>query len=129
MKIIERQQSQIIFNYFDSHKYCGLIAAKEYIVNGNIKDENSTNTNSEKIIEITERYKIAPPSHQFVAGTMFWVRARPFEDFFTKNDPLEIRKSLEDGNVLDNFSGTFTHSWERLFSWIVTSGGYKIHGI
>ena len=40
-----------------------------------------------------------------------------------------LRKQLENGNVIDNFSGTVTHSWERLLSWIVTSNKMFITGI
>jgi lipopolysaccharide biosynthesis protein len=74
-------------------------------------------------------YQIKPSSFAFVAGTMFWARAKPMKDFFCSYDPLEIRKDLEDGNVLDNFSGTITHSWERVLSWIITSKGFLIKGI
>jgi len=65
----------------------------------------------------------------FVAGTIFCCKWKPVQQFFTNNPPLKIRALLEKGNVQDTDNGTFTHSWERLFSWIITSQGYTIKGL
>lgn len=65
----------------------------------------------------------------FVAGTIFCCKWKPVQQFFTNNPPLKIRALLEKGNVQDTDNGTLTHSWERLFSWIITSQGYTIKGL
>ncbi len=81
------------------------------------------------IRSLKDKYHLQPPDLQFVAGTMFWVRASQFKDFFTQNPPLHIRSELEQGNVTDIDGATIAHSWERLLCWIVTTKGYQIRGI
>ena|GEM_PF-844604 len=65
----------------------------------------------------------------FSGGTMFWVKSSIYEEFFSENPPLEIRAKLEEGLFTDRYTGTYTHAMERIFSWIVSSKGYKIRGI
>jgi hypothetical protein len=60
---------------------------------------------------------------------MFWARAAPLLQFFKKHPPLDIRKNLELGNVMDDKNGTLTHSWERMLSWVVSEQGFKLKGI
>ncbi len=67
--------------------------------------------------------------HRFVAGTMFWARAKPLLEFFRQHAPLDIRKGLEAGNVIDEKHGTNTHAWERMLSWIILEKGYQIKGM
>jgi lipopolysaccharide biosynthesis protein len=67
--------------------------------------------------------------YRYVAGTMFWVRSSPLLDFFRKYHPLDIRKSLERGNIMDETSGTSTHAWERMLSWLIFAQGYTIKGL
>jgi hypothetical protein len=114
---------------FSENNQCGLIATEEYIITEAFEDGSFSGINGSLLTAILARYSIQPTNYLFVAGTMFWAKAKPVNDFFNKHNPLEIRQQLEDGNVLDNFSGTVTHSWERLLSWIVTSQHYSINGI
>ena len=128
MKIISAENITRVLQYFDDQA-CGIVATNEYKISEHFENGSFTGTNSSLISIMLKEYKITPPDFSFVAGTMFWLRAKPFVDFFMQHNPLQIRGVLEAGNVLDNFSGTLTHSWERAFSWIVTSKGYFIKGI
>ncbi|MBA3706225.1 MAG: hypothetical protein H0W84_10105, partial [Bacteroidetes bacterium] len=68
-------------------------------------------------------------NYDFVGGTMFWIRAEIMNSFFRKNNALDIRATLEKGNVLDHEHGTYSHSWERMLSWIAIDQDYYIKGI
>jgi hypothetical protein len=59
---------------------------------------------------------------------MFWVRALPLINFFKEHAPLDIRRTLEPGNVMDETHGTYTHAWERMLSWLITEQGYHLKG-
>ena len=129
LKIISPESIQKIFIIFQANKDCGLIATNEYIINEPFEGGRFSDINGNILTELVMNYGIKPASFEFVAGTMFWAKAKPVKYFFNQHNPLEIRKNLEDGNILDNFSGTITHSWERVLSWIITSQGYSIKGI
>lgn len=129
LKIISPENISFIIKKFEKNEHYGIIGTREYIIFEELKNNKLTSINGFIISNLLSMYNLNPVSYQFVAGTMFWAKAKPLIDFFRQYNPLEIRKSLEDGNVIDNFSGTNTHSWERLLSWIVISSGYKITGI
>jgi len=129
LKIISPESIQKIFKIFEESSACGLIATNEYIINEPLEGSNFSGINGNILTNLLINYGIKPASFEFVAGTMFWAKAKPVKYFFKQHNPLEIRKNLEDGNILDNFSGTITHSWERVLSWIITDQGYSIKGI
>jgi lipopolysaccharide biosynthesis protein len=129
LKIIDRDNLNKIMQIFETDNLCGIVATKKYIIDEPVEDGRFTGNNGNILSSLLINYQIKPPSFAFVGGTMFWARARPIREFFGSYSPLEIRKELEDGNVLDNFSGTITHSWERMLSWIITSKGFSIKGI
>ncbi len=129
LKIIAPESIQKIFKIFQANNDCGLIATDEYIINEPFEGGRFSGINGKILTELAMKYAIKPTSFSFVAGTMFWAKVKPVKDFFVQHNPLEIRKDLEEGNILDNFSGTITHSWERVLSWIITSQGYSIKGI
>lgn len=85
---------------------------------------------NEKLIpmlnELSETYKLAGNSFSFVMGTTFWIRASVIRNFFSVHTPLQIRSTLEKGNILDTSTPTITHTWERLFAKIVVSNGMSI---
>ncbi len=129
LKIISAKSIQKSMDIFcESNRY-GVVATNEYIINEPFEEGHFSGINGGILKKLVQTYETTPATYSFIAGTMFWARAKPLRDFFKRYDPLEIRKELEDGNVLDNFSGTITHSWERMLSWIVTSQGYLIKGI
>jgi len=129
LKIISLESITKVLKIFQEKKETGIIATNEYIINERFENGHFSSINGHLLTEVLTNYKIKPSSYLFVAGTMFWAKSQPVEAFFNQYSPLDIRKKLEDGNVLDNFSGTVTHSWERALSWIITSQGYSIVGI
>ncbi len=127
-KIATKDYTSKAIELFNKDDSIGIVAIKDSIKNGydNI-DKKYTNKEVVEILKVD--YGIIIEHPQYVAGTMFWVRASIYQDFFSKNHPLDIRKKLEKGNVMDHEKLTTTHLWERIMSWIVTSSGYKIVGI
>jgi len=115
---------------FLGHPEVGIITST-----GNIENEFSSNLRSFKsnnkmlLPQLQKRFNIFPASFQYAAGTMFWFRMQPVNTFFNANPPLQIRTSLEIGNITDEDMGSNTHCWERLLSWIITAQGYKIKTI
>ena len=129
MRIAEKKYLEKALDVFNSSPSAGIVASANAIRNEwDNEQQRNAYTNSELIRNLKEQYGIYPSHLQFVAGTMFWVRASIFENFFKKHPPLAIRATLEDGNVMDDMPTT-THAWERLLCWIVTSQGYQIKGI
>ncbi|MEO5683252.1 MAG: rhamnan synthesis F family protein [Chitinophagaceae bacterium] len=129
LKIITPGAIESSLQSFQQDKSCGLIATKEYIIQEPFEHSAFTGMNGVLLTGLLQSYNINPVSYAFVAGTMFWARAAPLLLFFKQFNPLEVRKHLENDNVIDNFAGTVTHSWERLLSWIITSEKLYIKGI
>lgn len=129
LKIVSSENIRKSMKIFQESSSCGLIATTEYIIKEPFEEDRFSGINGQILTNLVMEYGIRPKEFSFVAGTMFWAKVKPMKDFFNSHSPLDIRKQLEDGNILDNFSGTITHSWERALSWIVTSQGYYIKGI
>lgn len=118
-----------VYSLFEHNSKIGIIASANNIRNEADNDQQrNAYTDSSFINALKHRYRIHPPGLQYVTGTMFWVRAELFEEFFTQYNPLIIRSELEDGNVTDE-SPTNAHAWERLLCWMVTAKGFQIKGI
>jgi len=112
---------------FDQYPDTGIVAAYGSVAND--YEENLSllkNNNDEKLGTLKAAYGMNLPDHRYIAGTMFWAKAAPFLQFFKMHPPFEIRKTLEEGNIMDESQGSNTHAWERMLSWIITSQGYKI---
>jgi lipopolysaccharide biosynthesis protein len=129
LKIILPANLETVLQFLQQNNHYGIIATKEYIITEPFVDHQFTGMNGSLLARLLPLYDINPGSFDFVGGTMFWARAAPMLHFFKRFNPLEIRKQLENGNVIDNFSGTITHSWERLLSWIITTEKLIIKGI
>lgn len=129
LKIIEPKTAERILARFSNAPSCGISATGAYVLKEPTTQGRYTGKNGAQLETLTGRHHLRPPNPRFVAGTMFWARARPLLDFFRTHDPLAIRATLESGNVIDNFSGTTTHAWERLLSWIITSKGLSIYPV
>lgn len=129
-RIAEKEHQQTIIDLFNTNSQTGIVASKNAIRN-EVDNEQKSNAyiDSSLIRSLKDKYQVQPPDLQFVAGTMFWVRASLFKAFFTQYAPLQIRSELEQGNVTDIDGPTIAHSWERLLCWIVTTKGYQIRGI
>jgi lipopolysaccharide biosynthesis protein len=119
-----------IIEIFEKTPNVGIICSSECISNeyDEEKDEFKT-TNNLILKDYIKRFNFKLDDYSFVAGNMFWVRSSIYEEFFALHNPMELRSELEKGNVMDNETGTKTHSLERIFSWIATNQGYKIYGI
>ena len=130
LRIAEKDYGKKAIEIFERHAQVGIVASANAIRNEWDNEQQSNYYTDSPFIEaLKNKYLIHPPSLQFVAGTMFWVRAALLENFFTKHSPLAIRATLEESNVMDNSLPTTTHAWERLLCWIVTAQGYQIKGI
>ena len=129
-KIIDEKYWPIIVAAFEQKKDLGIIGSKTFIHNEwNGKTKQFESTNHTILLSLVNEYGFSLQDYSFVAGTMFWVRSAIYEKFFLQHMPLSIRATLEEGDVLDLDSGSFTHAWERMLSWIVTEQGYKLYGI
>lgn len=108
----------------------GIIANKSSIIDPKKSGENYAYAkNRELLFSEATQYEIMVKNKSFVAGVTFIARLQPYLEFFKAHSPLLIRAKLEEGNVLDIEKGTYTHSWERLLSWILTSKGYGIASV
>jgi lipopolysaccharide biosynthesis protein len=129
-RIIDPVFIQEAVTTFQNNKNIGIVAAAESILNEwDHSDQSYKSNNKRQLLNLQDQYKIYTKDHLYIAGTMFWARAVTLENFFAKNNPLDIRSSLEKGNVMDENSGSNTHAWERLLSWLITSQGYGIKGL
>ena len=113
------------------NKKTGICCSTKYIkTEYDKKSKKFLSTNNDLLQSLINKYELhAAYPYFFVAGTIFCCKWEPLRKFFMNNSPLKIRALLESGNVQDSSNGTFTHSWERLFSWIITSQGYLIKGV
>ena len=129
-RIIEPANINRIIELFEKNKNIGIIAAEEFIVNEYDKKNDCFTCSSNSILkELIISYSLNLNNYDFVGGGMFWIRAEIVHSFFKKYSPLDIRETLETGNVLDHEYGTKTHAWERVLSWIAIDQGYYIKGI
>jgi lipopolysaccharide biosynthesis protein len=130
LKIAEKGFAENALKLFKNKPGTGIVTA-----NGNTGNEfdyaaNDFKSNNKILLpELQKMFDINPTDYGYVNGTMFWFRMEPLTNFFQKNPPLQIRAMLEKGNVSDEYQGTYTHSWERLLCWIITSQNYTIKTI
>jgi Rhamnan synthesis protein F len=124
---------------FEDDPRLGIACAAGNVRNEYLGDGEFNTHNSALLQQLIEQYAIPDQDLRFVAGTMFWIRTALLREFFStgragatggssagRNTTLEVRATLETGNVLDHEKGTLTHCWERLFSWIALRGNYNI---
>lgn len=129
-KIVEPLYIEEVLTLFAKSKDVGIVSSKEFIVNEYNKKTDAFNCTSNQILkQLIKDYSLQLKTYDYVGGTMFWIRAEIFNSFFKKHSALQIRSTLENGNVLDHHAGTVTHSWERMLSWIASHNGYDIKGI
>jgi lipopolysaccharide biosynthesis protein len=129
-RIVEPSFVQKALAHFAQDRETGIVAAKDTILNEYDYSTGSfASNNRDKLEALQKEYSIDTTDHRYVAGTMFWARAAPVVDFFRRYPPLDLRETLESGNVLDDKTGTNTHSWERMLSWLIFAQGYRIKGL
>jgi lipopolysaccharide biosynthesis protein len=131
-----------LFSIFETHRFgqaldllqkhtdAGILGSKAFLKNEFIRHENKFDTTNNALLwQLIHEYGLKCDTYDFIAGTVFIGRSRILESFFTVHSPLDAREKLEKGNVLDLENGTYTHCWERLFSFIAENQGYKVIGI
>jgi lipopolysaccharide biosynthesis protein len=129
-KVIEPEKIQIVLSEFETNKKTGIVGTKDFVTNEFNPDKNEFDcTSNDILLQKLKEYELQLKDFNFIAGTIFWIRSSVLESFFTEHKPLAIRKDFESGNTLDFTKGTLIHAWERLFTMISTSKGYKIKGI
>jgi lipopolysaccharide biosynthesis protein len=129
-KIIEPQTIQKIIGAFHNNSQVGVIGTKDFILNEFDKKSGIFKTPNNLILQqLMKRYSLSLSDYRFIGGTMFWARLCILKKFFEINPPLMCRTDLEEGNVLDEGEGTYTHAWERIFCWISTAQGYQLKGV
>jgi lipopolysaccharide biosynthesis protein len=129
-QIIEPSFIEQALSVFNRNKQAGIIAGADTIQNEYSESLGSyASHNRDHLRTLQSEFSIDITDYRYVAGTMFWARSAPLLNFFRKHPPLDIRKTLEEGNVLDETGGTVTHAWERLLSWLIFAQGYTINGI
>ncbi len=129
-RIVENDNIDAVIELLKKDKKTGVVSAKEFITNEFDKSKNTFNSTCDDILRtLLSKYDFKLKSYDFVGGTIFWMRYEILASFFNKHPALTIRAGLEKGNVMDNETGTNTHAWERLLSWIALDQGYFIKGI
>lgn len=129
-RIIDSKQLPKIFKKFDDDQYAGVITANELVKTEYDPDRNRfTCSSNTQLWNYIEKYELTLSDYKFAAGTIFWIRTAILQKFFSRFSPLSVRRELEKGNSLDFDRGTNIHAWERLFSFIARSQGFKTVGI
>ncbi len=129
-EIIEPGKIKTILETYRNDPKTGIIGAREFIRDEYDKKTNEFKTiNNIKIKKLISTYDLQLTDHHFVAGAMFWVRSSIIKKFFSIHSALSCREMLEEGNFTDQYEGTYTHSWERIFCFLANDQGYTINGI
>jgi lipopolysaccharide biosynthesis protein len=129
LKIIDGAYLDEINIALSTDKEYGIVATHDYVIKQVRKDGSFIGPNGSILNQLVELYNVHCTPYAYVAGTMFWGNGPALMSFFKMHNPLVIRQTLEEGNVLDNFGDTNTHAWERLISWIILSQGLKVKTI
>jgi lipopolysaccharide biosynthesis protein len=129
-RIIEPAFIKQGLSFFNANPQTGIIAAKEAVQNEyDYARKSFISNNRIQLSRLRSEFGINNTDYRYVAGTMFWARSLPLSSFFKKHAPLDIRKNLEAGNVMDESNGTNTHAWERMLSWLIIEQGYNVKGL
>jgi rhamnosyltransferase len=123
--------SDIIFKtnrqHIQNNKHVGMIANTGFMLgrdkegrNSNIIKDICTNFLSINIEEIN-RTDIS-----FVAGSIFWSHTEIFQKYFTPSVIHKLYSLLESKRFNDSKQGTYAHSLERIFGYIIGLSGYHI---
>lgn len=130
LKVIDPNELHNVFAKFRNNEKVGVITNKELIKNEYDPDRNGfICTSNTHLLNYIKKYDLHLSGYNFAAGTIFWIRSEILSNFFSEHSPLSVRKEFEKGNSLDFDKGTNIHAWERLFSFIAQSQGFKTIGI
>jgi lipopolysaccharide biosynthesis protein len=130
LAIIQDENIHRTLQEFGTDPKLGLIGSKDMLMNEYDAQRDEFSCTSSIILkQLKKEFLFSCSDHRFIGGTMFWIRAKLYRDFFGRYHPLSIRGKLETGNVMDHETGTITHAWERMLSWIILNQGYAMKGI
>ncbi len=107
----------------------GMVGSRDWLFNDENRPDLSSQQNRRFIDEYCRRLHLHTARSDFIAGTMFWSRARPFLDLFADHDPLTLAAELEPGDHHDDGRPTRTHALERIFGYVITAQGFTIRGL
>jgi len=124
-----RKRIRKIAGMFQADPRLGMVGCKYWLFNDDNRPDLVYCHNKPLIDAYCRRFKLSTEKNDFIAGTMFWVRAKPFLGFFARHDPLALAAELEPGDLQDYHKPTRTHAWERIFGYLITSQGYSIGGV
>ncbi len=108
-------------NVFENNKDIGLIGSKKCLSNMFLKCPE----NMALYDEVCSRLNIKNTRIEFIAGTVFIVRAHLMKFFQT----ADIKESDFEPVIKNEGGGTIAHVMERLFASVVIISGYKVYGI
>lgn len=119
-----------VFDVFERDNRIGVIGSYRFITNEYVTSNDEFMCTSSAVLkELRKEYAITTDDYDFIAGNIFWIRSDLLSSFFRSRNIWNIHSKLESGNTLDFSNGTRLHAWERIFSWIATSQGYRVYGI
>jgi lipopolysaccharide biosynthesis protein len=115
----------------DKNKSIGMLGA-----NGFVGSFESVNTKKiEELCNILDINYDKVKDSNFVAGSMFIVRSSIYKKYFTKKNIDKILNRIKDNQETGKLSdqarenGTYSHSMERIFGYIINYENKKIHRI
>lgn len=107
----------------------GMVGSQDWLFNDENRPDLSSHQNRRFIDDYCQRLDLYTHRSDFIAGTMFWVRANPFLSVFAEHDPLAMAAELEPGDHHDDGRPTRTHALERIFGYLITAQGLTIRGL
>jgi len=129
-EIIQPGKINAILKEYKNDPKTGVMGMRAFIKDEFDKRTNEfKTTNNKKIKELISIYNLKLTDYRFVAGAMFWIRSSIIKRFFATHSAFACREMLEEGNFTDQYEGTYTHSWERIFCFLANDQGYSIKGI
>lgn len=114
---------------FLTDRRLGMVGSGDWLFNEENRPDLVYSNNRPIIEEYCRRFGLEKATTDFIAGTMFWARAKPFLGFFARHNPLAIAAELETGDHYDDDRPTRTHALERIFGYLITAQGYRIRGL
>jgi len=115
------------YNNFHTNKHLGMIANTGFMLG-----RDKEGMNSPIIKNICTKFLSIEPNEinrldiSFIAGSIFWSRTSLFQKYFTPTIIEQIYQYLEHKRFDDSKQGTYAHSLERIFGYIIGLSGYQI---
>ena len=123
LNILDKDKLSVIKEHINKNQY--MIASNNWIIS---YDTDMLNFNS--IQKLKNELNIKK-GNEFVGGTMFWIKFSIIKKYLTMENILKYYEDLEEGYYFQNKKELeyLTHSFERLFGFMIKDSGQKIVGI